>query len=1042
VTTDHWSARYVGIPWADGGCSLAGVDCWGVCVLPTREVRGVELPALRYESARDPVGISPLFAIKNTWPFRRVRLGEEREFDIAVYQRAGRDTHAALVTGPGEILEIDVGGSTHVARMNHPSRRLRLSGVYRHCALEAPLQVLAMPHFDPRRGRAELDVAYGSTVAAIVAGICPSLTDVQADHLLVVPQRLVDGDWVGTEAVPRAMWAHVRPAPGTRVVLRPRLGNNLRTILGIIVSIAALTLATVFGGPLGTALGLSAFTASGLITAGVTIIGMLLINAFVPLKGPDKRKDVYTIAGWSNQALPDAPVPAVLGYTRFSPPYAALPFTEVIGDDMWVTAAFLFGYGPLVLSEHRFGDTLISDVPEADILMEVRQGYAGDAPMALYPQQIIQENYSTVLEHDKGKDPIKIVHRTARDITEASIDITFPSGLVEINDNGDKESHSMSISVEQCLIDTPGDWVMVESHLVFEAKKLEPFTRTYRWPFAVRGTYDIRVTRLDEIRNQTTIQEQAAWTALRSYRPEYPFNFPFPVSLVTMKVKATKRLNGAVDNYNALVSRICPDWDYVSQTWIDRETTSPAALARWIKQGPAKVEPLTDDEIDLAGLQDLHDYCRLNGLHYNAVHDQDQTEDEALAAVLSAGRAIAHDDGEKWGVIIDRPRTRETAHITPRNSWGFSWERTYVDPPDALRVQFRDETNKWEQAERIVPWIGFTGDPEVVEQIELPGKTSPDEVWREARRRMYETQLRSIGYTASQDWEVLEAARGSLVRLSNDKLDAAQVATRVRSVTGRAVELDDIVTMVDGENYAIRFRTLPATADEYAATDVISSLWSVRTVPGESAVVLVEGGTTMPQLGDLAMFGIATRETREVLVRDFEAGDDLTGRLRMVPAAPELDALAAAEVPPAWDGRIGTVVDFGDVPPLVPVIRDVVSGMFAPEGKVEVYMVPAVGSAPVRAYDVQHRVAGTTPWNTVVVLVSSSVATLDGYATGEAFQVRARAHGLMPDDLVSAYGAVEDHVVGEDDPGVLGVGGGKILGVGLGGTTVLGVTAT
>ena len=90
-------------------------------------------------------------------------------------------------------------------------------------------------------------------------------------------------------------------------------------------------------------------------------------------------------------------------------------------------------------------------------------------------------------------------------------------------------------------------------------------------------------------------------------------------------------------------------------------------------------------------------------------------------------------------------------HINPRNSAQFTWSRSYFNPPDAFRIQFMDETNDYLQAERIVPWPGFTGDVTLTEQLELPGKTDPGEIWIEARRRMYELLYRPDAFTAIQD---------------------------------------------------------------------------------------------------------------------------------------------------------------------------------------------------------------------------------------------------------------------------------------------------
>ena len=40
-----WAARFIGIPFRDGGRDRDGIDCWGVLRLVYGEVLGVELPA-------------------------------------------------------------------------------------------------------------------------------------------------------------------------------------------------------------------------------------------------------------------------------------------------------------------------------------------------------------------------------------------------------------------------------------------------------------------------------------------------------------------------------------------------------------------------------------------------------------------------------------------------------------------------------------------------------------------------------------------------------------------------------------------------------------------------------------------------------------------------------------------------------------------------------------------------------------------------------------------------------------------------------------
>ncbi|KAB2912779.1 MAG: hypothetical protein F9K29_18055 [Hyphomicrobiaceae bacterium] len=75
----------------------------------------------------------------------------------------------------------------------------------------------------------------------------------------------------------------------------------------------------------------------------------------------EARSQAYSINDLQNIANPGGAVPNVLGFHRFAPPYAALPYTEVAGDDLYVNALLNFGYGPLEIDNIRIGDNLITN---------------------------------------------------------------------------------------------------------------------------------------------------------------------------------------------------------------------------------------------------------------------------------------------------------------------------------------------------------------------------------------------------------------------------------------------------------------------------------------------------------------------------------------------------------------------------------------------------------------------------------------------------------------------------------------------------------
>ncbi|MFC5421944.1 hypothetical protein ACFPOB_20490 [Bosea eneae] len=869
------------------------------------------------------------------------------------------------------------------------------------------VNLITLSKFDPRhqvRGVAPL----GASVAEIVAMTMPRATPDMV--------RTIIGD---QEVLPKHR-ARVRPKPGTTVIIRaiPRGDRDvLRSVLLIAVTVAAVAVGQIWLGPaLATSLGFAAGTAGANFIAGVTssvfaLGGTMLVNALIPPRpglSDDAPSPTYSVQGWKNVANPNGVIPSVLGYHRMAPPFAALPYTEIVGDDQYIRAKFLFGYGPVKIRNLRIGETPITDFK--DVTVQVREGYPDDEPLTLYTDQVIEDALSAALTVKAGATR----RVTASDVTGVSIDITFPGGLVSIRTK-DKKSRQMPFDVAFSLRQKPfgsPTWQDLPPVVIRGQQAGKTLRRTIRWDFPTRGRWEIELTRLttdwDDI-DQTDLPAQivsrSMWTAIRSYRPEYPIDFDKPLALADVMIRASEQLNGSLDDFNADVSTICRDWDYASSSWIVRETQNPASLYRHVLQGPAMTYPLEDSEV--AALEAWHEFCRARGLTYNRVHDYEASVLDVLSDIAAAGRASPHDTGTSWGVVIDRALTMIEGHISPRNSWGFAGERTYAERPDAFRVRFMDETNSYQNAERLVPWPGFVGDPVVTEDLAMPGITNPDLVWKEARRRQYELDHRPDTYTINQDFEHIVHTRGSLVRLSHDVLDRTQKSGRVRTVDAGVgvVTLDEIVTMEAGELYACRFRR--ETGE--------SLLRTVATVAGETHALTLTGSGDLPAPGDLAFFGIATRESAEVIVKGIEVSDNLTGRITMVDHAPEIEALTDAEVPPPWDGRAGGPVVVVSGGPPVPVITEIRSSQEIgdDEDSIMVMLAPGAGPISTASYEVRHRVVGAPSWNSTPAALAAASALLTGYVSGEVVEMQPQAlgYGGVPSD----WGELKTHEIGIND---------------------------
>ena len=103
----------------------------------------------------------------------------------------------------------------------------------------------------------------------------------------------------------------------------------------------------------------------------------------------------FSIGGWGNEVRPGYPVPMPMGLMRYSPPFAAASYTEIVADAQYVRALFTFGYGPVDISDLRLGDTPISEFDEVEV--EIREGRVGDAPVTLYPRQTLEDGENVEL---------------------------------------------------------------------------------------------------------------------------------------------------------------------------------------------------------------------------------------------------------------------------------------------------------------------------------------------------------------------------------------------------------------------------------------------------------------------------------------------------------------------------------------------------------------------------------------------------------------------------------------------------------------------
>ena len=777
--------------------------------------------------------------------------------------------------------------------------------------------------------------------------------------------------------------------------------NIFATIASIIVIAAAAWVAPIATAAYGAVIGAA-------VGAATMVVGTLLVNAVFPPPSPDMggvsssttESQIYSISGVRNTVSPYGVRPQILGTHRFTPPYGAVPYTELVGDDQYLRLLFDFGYGPLTISDIRIGETSIDEFD--DVEYEIFEGYPGDGVPSLYTNDIYEDTLSINLLQDQEQ-----IRTTQPDANEISVDITF-QGLIQFLRDGGKRQRTVSVSVSYAPTGT-SNWVAVPGFEVTE-KSSTVVRRSIKWAVPT-GQYDIRLIRTTPEAAHDKIIDASYWTNLKTIKHISPINLETKPALLAMRIKATEQLNGIIDQLNAICTLNCLDWDTGTSTWVERETNNPASIFRYVLQGAANHRPLADSLIDLESLQNWHVFCHANGLAFDHVKDYRSSIWETLDIICSAGRGSTTRIDGRLGVIYDYLQTTPIQHFTPRNSWDFSSNKKFISPIHGWKVQYVSEHEDWREDERIVYDDGYSEtNATKFETLKLPGVTNQHAAWKHGKYHAASLRLRPEMYSFYTDIEYLVCTRGDLIKLAHDVILVGLGVGRVKSVTENdgyveTVTTDEIFTMESGKTYCIRARQPDGT----------SVLSNVDTLPGDSNILSLTTPVLIanaPAIGNLIMFGECGSETVNCIIKSISPSNDLTAQIVCVDQAPDIYNSDSGTIPPFTSPLTSRLT----LP--TPVIYSVASDKRAVfnnfidpiQIRILVELTPPSGKIEtIQAIECQYRVVNSTsPWQSQTFSAGSTSLYLINVESGIAYDIRIRYLSVV---ISSEWAYQLDHLV-------------------------------
>ncbi len=641
------------------------------------------------------------------------------------------------------------------------------------------------------------------------------------------------------------------------------------------------------------------------ITAIVTVGVLAACGVFNRMKSIPKTNAAASLRGSSNQARLNSRLPILLGRQKIFPDLAAQPYTSYESNEQFLHQVFCFGYSDAVIdtSTLKIGNTPI------DKYQEVSLSY--DPSTDLYPDRAIETYLGIELE--KG---IAQVRTTASGCWKAIVGITAPSGFYRYNDDGNKQAVNLGLKIEYKLSSS-------ESWSIYKDSTESIAADVYRKAYALEltpGIYDIRDTRTTSKSSDSKYVDYIYWEILTCFTEDssgnrYVIKTAGDYSLATVKIRASKQLNGTIDSLSAICT--LNTTYYKGTAWVKGPTRNPASAVLYLLTNN-KINPRAVDDsfIDWDSFIGFYQFCEKNGFTCDAYITSDYTIEELCNHICQSNLSNLVVKSSLISIRIDEAKDIVTQLFTPRNARSITMQRSFESMPKIIKAKFNSEDVEFTEVERTIRINdddSFSFDTEIAadeeaSEVNLFGVSSAEHAARVMAVRLKQMHTQTRTYSFETDIEGLVCLPGDVVLLSTDSFLYGLGEGRVTEISDDYIRVDADFTFVEGKEYGVKHRKADGTIESLKIDSFTAGTTSIINISGISF-----------EVGDLVSFGYYKAETHKVQISTISIGSDKICQIQAVDYDPAVFSLDMSI--PAYDPGIslypeGTVIGQGkqDIP--------------------------------------------------------------------------------------------------------------------------------
>ncbi len=703
----------------------------------------------------------------------------------------------------------------------------------------------------------------------------------------------------------------------------------------------------------------------------------------------EQTQQVPYISGAQNQSLQGKPIPFIMGRHLLNPYYCGNSYTQLAGEDgdeQYMYMLFMLGYSKLKVSDIKIGDQVLARNPgnilngyipvdNNDMLMyqaEIEVDQTGK-DLALYPQTVYEEQLQIELLNTNRDRVFKNEPKrfSGRNPMRVEVEIYMPT-LMAYDDEGNKKSASVSVSVmyRWSTLDGSTEWQPFAAfngnngysngkstitrskakNMRFVASKSFAYSDIPRLDGDLYPSAKIEIKVARESANPTDnkVQSQVYLSGIRTWSYDYEASKARrmlvpekPVSQELMdvtarmaiKIKASEDLSGQIKSINCVLQSYARTWDGAQWTTEESPTSNPASIClKALQSNMLGDNKKSDDEIDLAGLGRIYEFCEDNHrwdtketneantrgckLECNGVLSSTSPLRDLIGKILAAGRSVMTNDFLKFSAIYDGARSQYVTILNNQNVLKATNTKNFDKVVDGFKVKFIDETDNWQEN---VMFVNFDDGTTVVrqnyeyEEISMTYCTHRDQVWHnamfEGAKRMYRKEI--WNRTLSVDGAMLQLF--DLVQVQDDTLvvgigDGAEIRGFEYDYSGNyitAIHTDGRFNVNDlDRQYGIKIMQADGvnTPSIRVAKVVIPEEGLHASFRLESPIYMKEA--IVPSVGDIVAFGEYDRETINAFVLEKKPAGDGTYDVTLMPYSDDVFRYEKNRIMPVFDSKI------------------------------------------------------------------------------------------------------------------------------------------